>query len=547
MKRISMLRSRVFLAALPVAIVAAVLAASPTLAAEPTPPGGHFIDDDGNIHEGAIEAIRAEAITNGCSPTRYCPNDPVTRGQMAAFLNRALDLPAATTPSGFTDTAGTFADDIERLKAAEITVGCAPTRYCTNDSVTRGQMAAFLNRALDLPAATTPSGFTDTAGTFADDIERLKAAEITVGCAPTRYCTNDQVTRAQMATFLMRALNLNELIPPPRPLPVAGNPAGTAPIPPGAGAEPVNSPDVIVGNGSPASCTSAGVVAAVAQGGVITFDCGPDPVTIEMLDTAKVFNNTGPEIVIDGGGLVTLSGMGERRILYMNTCDPAQTWTTPTCQNQDHPRLTVQNLTFIDGNATSEGIDLAGGGGAVWVRGGRFKIVNSRFFSNACASTGPDVAGGAVRVFSQYNGLPVYVTNSTFGAAEAGNTCSNGGAMGSIGVSMTFVNSLLSGNTATGWGANPNPAGTPGGGNGGAIANDGLTFTLTLIDTVIEDNVANEGGGGVFFVSNNRTGRLFITDSTLRRNDSRGFETAGYPGIFYLGNGPPVVNGSTIS
>jgi S-layer family protein len=453
-------------------------------------PGGHFIDDDGNIHEGAIEAIRAEAITNGCSPTRYCPNDPVTRGQMAAFLNRALDLPAATTPSGFTDTAGTFANDIERLKAANITVGCAPTRYCTNDPVTRGEMA----------------------------------------------------------TFLMRALDLTELVPPPRPLPVAGNPAGTAPIPPGAGVEPVNSPDVIVGNGSPASCTSAGVVAAVAQGGVITFDCGPDPVTIEMFETAKVFNNTGPEIVIDGGGLVTLSGRGERRILYMNTCDPAQVWTTPTCQNQDHPRLTVQNLTFIDGNATSEGIDLAGGGGAIWVRGGRFKIVNSRFFANTCASTGPDVAGGAVRVFSQFNGLPVYVTNSTFGgAAGQGNSCSNGGAMGSIGVSMTFVNSLLSDNTATGWGANPNPPGTPGGGNGGAIANDGLTFTLTLIDTVVEDNVANEGGGGVFFVSNNRTGRLFITDSTLSRNDSLGFETAGYPGIFYLGNGPPSVTGSTIS
>ena len=68
-------------------------------------------------------------------------------------------------------------------------------------------------------------------------------------------------------------------------------------------------------------------------------------------------NNTGPEIVIDGGGKVTLSGAGQRRILYMNTCDQAQVWTTSHCQNQDHPRLTVQNLTFHDGNSTGQTID----------------------------------------------------------------------------------------------------------------------------------------------------------------------------------------------
>jgi len=337
------------------------------------------------------------------------------------------------------------------------------------------------------------------------------------------------------------------MIPAPRPLPLAGNPHGTATVPAPAAAVDTSSPDVVIGSGTPGSCTSSAVVDAVAQGGVITFDCGPDPVTIEMATTAKVFNNTGPEIVIDGGGLVTLSGMGQRRILYMNTCDRAQVWTTPHCQDQDHPRLTVQNLTFIDGNANGEGIDLGGGGGAIWVRGGRFKVVNSRFFGNECAPTGPDVAGGAVRVFSQYRSLPVYLTNSTFGGADSlGNSCSNGGGLGSIGVSMTFINSLLTHNTATGWGANPHPVGTPGGGNGGAIANDGNTFTLTLIDTVIEDNVAPEGGGGVFFVSNNRTGHLVITDSELRRNPSLRFETAGYPGIFYLGNGAPIVTTSIL-
>jgi len=484
-----MFRARPLPLALALSLAATVVVVTPTAAAEPLPPGGHFTDDDGNRHEGAIEAIRAEGITNGCGPTRYCPNDPVTRGQMAAFLNRALHLPTAETPSGFTDTAGTFHDDIERLRHAAITTGCSPTRYCTNRAV----------------------------------------------------------TRAEMATFLMRALDLDELTPPPRPLPLAGNPDGTAPIPAAAAAVDTSSPDVVVGSGTAASCTSAAVVDAVASGGVITFDCGLEPVTIEMQATAKIVNNTGPEIVIDGGGLVTLSGGGDRRILYMNTCDPAQIWTTAHCQDQDHPRLTVQNLTFVDGNATTHGIDLDGGGGAIWVRGGRFKIVNSRFFANTCAQTGPDVAGGAVRVFSQFNGEPVYITNTTFGGGEEqANDCSNGGAIGSIGVSMTFTNSLLTHNSATGWGANPQRAGTPGGGNGGAIANDGNTFTLTLTDTVIEDNVANEGGGGVFFVSNNRTGHLVITDSTLARNESLGFETHGYPGVFYLGSGPPIVSGSTL-
>lgn len=107
---------------------------------------------------------------------------------------------------------------------------------------------------------------------------------------------------------------------------------------------------------------------------------------------------------------------------------------------------------------------------------------------------------------------------------------------------LTFVDG-----DATGWGANPQRPGTSGGGNGDAIANDGNTYTLTLIDTVIEDNVANEGGGGVFYVSNNRAGHLVITDSTPARNDSLGFETAGYPGVFYLGSGPPIVSGSTLN
>ena len=228
----------------------------------------------------------------------------------------------------------------------------------------------------------------------------------------------------------------------------------------------------------------------------------------------------------------------------MNTCDPDLVWTTPHCQNQDHPRLTVQNLNFVD--ADSSGLD-PDGGGAIWVRGGRFKIVNSVFVRNRCDATGPDVGGASVRVFSQYQGLPVFVTNSTFGGGPTfGNECSNAGGISSIGVSWTVINSLFTHNDTTGWGANPQRSGTPGGGSGAAIYNDGNEMTLHLIDTVIEDNHANEGGAAVFFVSNNRTGHLIIEDSVLRRNPSDGFGTPGFPGIFYLGDGPIQVSNSII-
>jgi hypothetical protein len=299
--------------------------------------------------------------------------------------------------------------------------------------------------------------------------------------------------------------------------PPAGNPDGACEVPVEAGLADVSSPRTVVGDGTPASCTSAAVVSAVAAGGVITFDCGPDPVTIMMEETAKIVNDTGPEIVLDGGGLVTLSGMGARRILYMNTCDEAQVWTTPHCDNQDHPRLTVQNITFVDGNSKAE--TEHDGGGAIWARGGRLRLVNTRFFHNECADTGPDVGGAGVRVFSQYEGLPVYVVNSTFGGEEGyGNTCSNGGGVSSIGVSWSIYNSLFSHNHAIGNGGNPAQGGTPGGGSGGAIYNDGNTMTLSLCGTILEHNEVVQHGSGVFFVSNDHSGDVRIDRSRIKGN-----------------------------
>ncbi|MCX6521001.1 MAG: hypothetical protein NTZ21_10085 [Actinobacteria bacterium] len=319
---------------------------------------------------------------------------------------------------------------------------------------------------------------------------------------------------------------------PPGP----GNP-GVVGLPDAARPVDTSRPDVVIGAGSPASCTSAAVVAAVARGGVITFDCGPDPVTIAMTATAKVVN-TSSIVVLDGGGKVTLSGAGQRRILYMNTCGHAQIWTTSTCQNQSTPQLTIQGLGFTQGNSTGELTD-GGGGGAVFVRGGQVRVIDSTFTANRCESVGPDVGGGALRVLSQFEDRPVIVATSTFGAPGLGNTCSNGGAISSIGVSWQIFNSRFIDNTAVGIGANPARPGTPGGGNGGAIALDGNRFTLELAGTIIRGNTAREGGGAVFFVSNNRSGEMSIISSMLEANPSLGFETAGLPGIFFLGARPP--------
>jgi hypothetical protein len=326
--------------------------------------------------------------------------------------------------------------------------------------------------------------------------------------------------------------------------PAAGNQAAPCAVPADAAAEDVSTPTTVVGTGTPASCTGEAFVAAVAAGGVITFDCGPDPVIVTLPRTARIFNDKGPRIVIDGGGKVTLSGAGANRILYQNTCDPAQVWTTSHCQDQDHPRLTVQNITFVDGNATGAGE----GGGAIFARGGRFKAVNARFFHNWCDATGPDVGGGAIRVFDQSQDLPAYVVGSTFGgSSRLANFGSNGGALSSIGVSWTVLNSVFTDNAAIGTGANPARPGSPGGGSGGALYGDGNGYTVALCGVSMTGNTAREGGGAVFFVSNDLTGHLTISDSTLTANPSAGFETSGFPGIFYMGFDPtPIVTRSTI-
>jgi hypothetical protein len=180
---------------------------------EPLPASGFWDVGGSHVFAGDVAWLAREEVTRGCNAPwndEFCPDDPLTRAEMAALLVRALDLPAGEAP--FTDIAGSgFESDIAALYSAEITRGCdtsEPSRFCPDDPVTRGEMAAFLVRAFDLPPAA--SVFTDAAGSvFEAEIGALAAAGVTNGCDPLdnrQFCPDDPVTRGQMAAFLHRLL-----------------------------------------------------------------------------------------------------------------------------------------------------------------------------------------------------------------------------------------------------------------------------------------------------------------------------------------------------
>ncbi|MPZ52713.1 MAG: bifunctional metallophosphatase/5'-nucleotidase [Acidimicrobiia bacterium] len=188
-------------------------------------PGGasHQFDDvpDDHLFHDDISWLSENGITFGCNPpdnTLYCPDRSVTRGEMAAFLVRGLSLTSTEGAREFTDTADTvFVDDIAKISAAGITIGCNPpenTEFCPADPVSRGQMAAFFARGLGLTNTEGAIEFTDTADSvFVDDIAKISAAGITRGCNPPEndlYCPDREISRAEMAAFFHRA-NQNEV------------------------------------------------------------------------------------------------------------------------------------------------------------------------------------------------------------------------------------------------------------------------------------------------------------------------------------------------
>jgi hypothetical protein len=187
----------------------------PEPAPQPTPeptPEPTFTDvPTGSPFRDSISKLAARGVTNGCNSagTKFCPDSPVTRGQMAVFLTRALNLPAGERPFVDVPKNHIFRAQIGAFAKAGITSGCnsARTRFCPDSPVTRGQMAVFLTRALNLPAGT--ARFVDAPAThpFRDQIASLAKARITSGCnsAGTKFCPDSPVTRGQMAAFLDRA------------------------------------------------------------------------------------------------------------------------------------------------------------------------------------------------------------------------------------------------------------------------------------------------------------------------------------------------------
>ena len=184
---------------------------SPYITTVTDPPG--FDDIVGHLFEGDIEWAAEEGITKGCNPpanTLFCPDDPVSREVMAAFINRALDLPAASQDYFTDDDGSIFEDDINRMAEAGITTGCGGPLFCPKDIVDRGQMAAFIVRALGLTDNGGGDLFIDDDNSiFENDIDRLATADITRGCNPptnNKYCPDLDVTRGAMTAFLHRAL-----------------------------------------------------------------------------------------------------------------------------------------------------------------------------------------------------------------------------------------------------------------------------------------------------------------------------------------------------
>ncbi|BAO45532.1 S-layer homology domain-containing protein [Thiolapillus brandeum] len=167
-----------------------------------------------------IQTLGSSGITSGCGGNNYCPEDPVTRAEMAVFLERGINgseyTPPAASGTVFTDVPLSYwaAAWVEQLASDGITGGCGGSDYCPDDNVTRAQMSIFLLRSEHGSAYAPPAA----TGTLFDDvpvdywaaswIEQLVSENITSGCDSSNYCPDSNVTRAQMAVFLVRTFNL---------------------------------------------------------------------------------------------------------------------------------------------------------------------------------------------------------------------------------------------------------------------------------------------------------------------------------------------------
>ena len=186
------------------------------------PGNGRFGDEDGSVHEGAIEAMAYSGIMEGCDieESLFCPGMMVTRAQFAVFLDRALDLPESETDFFSDDDDSPYEESINRVANAQITLGCETDSYCPNNLITRAQMATLLVKAISgLKSADSALDYfsDDNGNRHEENINTIAYNEITLGCGRGLYCPNDKIRSDQMASFLSRALEIDPLPPPPVP------------------------------------------------------------------------------------------------------------------------------------------------------------------------------------------------------------------------------------------------------------------------------------------------------------------------------------------
>jgi len=325
--------------------------------------------------------------------------------------------------------------------------------------------------------------------------------------------------------------------PPPTTSPTLPTQICTSPL----AAADTSRPTTVVGTGTPAGCTDTVLRAAVAKGGIVTFNCGAASTTIAITQT--LIAPWDKDTTIDGNDRIVLDGRGTTQILRAYHGD----------FRVNDRVLTVQRLAMIGGRDIGTGFQArdgsktcawgyrAGGGGAIYTRDVNLRVWGVRFENNRGPELGPDVAGGAIYMMGAKK---LVVANSTF----RNNSASNGGAIGVLHVASELYNVVLEQNRASGTLANfANASGCPtfnhaeqggAGGLGGAFYSDGFDPGDTFCGVRMADNIAGALGGAVFrsaywgLIADSPRQAIVWDRSTFERNKT----TAGGGGAAYVNN-----------
>ena len=302
----------------------------------------------------------------------------------------------------------------------------------------------------------------------------------------------------------------------------------------------VSHPKTVVGTGTPASCTEQAFQSAVALGGIITFNCGSHPVVIPITSQEELRNDM--DTVIDGGHKITLQGNGSTRLFIAESGTAPWYGGTPPYYQSTHTAITFQRITLANGRSSgtplpslppgapptcSQGTEIDGGGGVLYVRDIVVHIINSTVIGNHAAPLGPDVAGGGIYALGS---VDVTVQGTLF----QNNDGANGGAIGMLESNFAVVNSVFKSNQAIGHDGNHNipSSGCPlhdnqyqvgDGGNGGAVYLDGQDTVgpLSCGNLFTQNNAGvNAIGGAIFGAGDPGIQNLTIAQSEFDGNTS---------------------------